>query len=61
MTILMVLAAWVGISVPASLVVGRLLASDPDPELVGMDGPDALFVDPDGADTRVPLLTRAAR
>jgi hypothetical protein len=57
MTIVLLVALWVAVSVPASLVVGYILRASAAPELVGMDGTDAVFVDGDGQYARVPLLT----
>jgi hypothetical protein len=57
MTIVLLVALWVAVSVPASLVVGCILRAGATPELIGMDGSDAVFVDGDGQYARVPLLT----
>lgn len=59
MTLLMLLMAWFLVSVPAAIVVGFVLRSDDRPELVGMDGPSAVFVRSDGRVVRMPLIEAA--
>jgi hypothetical protein len=55
MTVLMVLAAWCALSVPASLLVLLLLRRQAQPELIGMSGSDAVYIDRNGHCVRVPL------
>ena len=59
MMILMVLGVWFGLSIPASIVVGWMLRSGQAMdalELIGMDGPVAVYVDRDGSYVRMSLL-----
>jgi hypothetical protein len=62
MVILMVLGVWFSLSVPAAVVVGWMIRSGAvteSLELVGMDGPFAVFEDGRGGQVRVSLLERA--
>jgi|GEM_PF-5275997 len=56
MAVLIILAVWLLVSVPAALAAGWLLRAGARPELVGMDGIDAVFVEPDGTLRREPLV-----
>ncbi|HEY2812968.1 MAG TPA: hypothetical protein VGJ03_05860 [Acidimicrobiales bacterium] len=57
MTVAMVLAVWLALSVPVAVVVGLVLRDEAVLELVGMDGLDAVFVDAGGHQRREPLVT----
>ena len=46
---------WLVVSVPVSLVTGLLLRSDRR-ELIAVDGPEALYLMPDGTVTKAPVL-----
>ncbi len=59
MVVLIVLGVWLAVSLPVSLLLGLgLRAPARAPELVGMDGADAVFVGVDGV-IRMPLLEPA--
>jgi hypothetical protein len=60
MTVLMLLAAWCALSVPASLLVLLLLRRQTEPELIGMSGSDAVYIDRTGHCVRVPLAEPAS-
>ena len=60
LTIIMILAIWIVLSLPMSVVLGFSFRDEADLELVGMDGDAALFRRADGSLERVPLVDRTA-
>lgn len=55
-TIIVILAIWVLLSLPLSVMLGRAVTPDrAAPELVGMDGDVAVFRRHDGTEFRVSL------
>lgn len=60
LTIAVIFAIWLLLSVPLSLVLGRSMRTGPGaPELIGMDGEAAVFRLADGREHRVFLTERA--
>ena len=59
MTIGVIFAIWVRLSLPMSVILGHSIKRDGEPELVGMDGDIALFRRPDGSVQRVSLTQRS--
>jgi hypothetical protein len=59
LTILVILAIWVVLSVPMSVVLGCSFRADSPLELLGMDGDVAVFRSADGTLERMPLSERA--
>jgi hypothetical protein len=60
LTIIVILAIWVMLSLPLSVVLGCSFQDDRQPELVGMDGDVAVFRGADGTIERISLAARAA-
>lgn len=60
LTIVVILAIWVVLSLPLSVVLGFSFRSDTHPELVGMDGDVAVFRRASGELERVSLGDRAS-
>ena len=60
MTIVVILAIWVLLSLPLSVVLGHSMRAESDPELIGMDGDVALFRGADGLVHRVTLGERTS-
>jgi hypothetical protein len=60
LTITVILAIWVVLSLPLSVVLGFSFQDDPQPELVGMDGDLAVFQAADGTVERISLADRAS-
>lgn len=56
----MILAIWVVLSLPLSVVLGFSIRDDKVVELVGMDGDVAVFRRADGTLERVPLVDRTS-
>lgn len=61
LTITVILAIWLVLSVPLSVVFGLGLRDHRAVELVGMDGPDAVYRRADGTLERMTLGDRATR
>ena len=59
-TAIVILAIWTVLSIPMSVLLGSCLKDANPPELVGMDGPFAVFQSADGAIRRVSLGERTA-
>ena len=57
-TIVVILAVWVLLSLPMSVVLGLSMKSESRPELVGMEGDVAVFRRSNGALQRVSLVER---
>lgn len=58
-TIIVILAIWMLLSVPMSLILGHAMtAESTTPELLGMDGDVAVFRRTDGTELRVSLSER---
>ena len=60
-TIIVILAIWMVLSIPLSVLLGFTLRGDDEsyvPELVGMDGENAVYRLEDGRLQRVPLIDR---
>jgi hypothetical protein len=55
----MILAIWAVLSIPLSVLLGACLRDTAEPELLAMDGGDALFRGADGTVHRVSLLEPA--
>ena len=60
MTIVVIFAMWVLLSLPMSVILGHSIKSDTEPELIGMDGDVALFRRGDGSVQRVSLGERTS-
>jgi hypothetical protein len=60
LTVLVIVAIWVVLSLPLSVVLGASLRDDTRLELVGMDGDVAIFRGANGALERVSLADRAS-
>jgi hypothetical protein len=60
LTIVVILAVWVLLSVPMSIVLGLSMKSQSRPELVGMDGEHAVYRDANGSLQRVSLVEHTA-
>jgi hypothetical protein len=60
LSIYAILAIWILLSLPVSLVLGFSLRDDSRPELVGMDGEVAVFRRTSGLFERVSLTDRAS-
>jgi hypothetical protein len=60
LTIIVILAIWVALSLPLSVVLGISFQNDAQPELVGMDGDVAVFQAADGTVERISLADRAS-
>jgi hypothetical protein len=60
LTIIVILAIWLVLSVPMSVVLGFAMRDDRVVELEGMDGDVAVFRRADGTIERMPLGERAA-
>ena len=61
LTIIVILAIWVLLSLPLSVILGHAMKDDSGPlELVGMDGENAVFRRPNGSFERVALSDRTA-
>ena len=58
LTIVVILAVWVLLSLPMSVVLGLSMKSESRPELVGMEGDVAVFRRSNGALQRVSLVER---
>lgn len=59
LTIVVILAIWVLLSLPMSVILGHSMKSESKPELVGMEGEVAVFRRSDGSVTRVSLAERS--
>lgn len=58
-TIIVILAIWMLLSLPMSVIVGRAMTPErTEPELLGMEGDVAVFRRSDGSVQRVPLGER---
>ena len=57
---LTILAIWVALSLPLSVIVGFSIRDDRVVELVGMDGSSAVYRRADGSLQRMPLVDRTA-
>ena len=60
-TVIVILAIWLVLSLPLSLLLGSCLRHESGDELLGMDGDVAVFRRPDGRLQRVVLGDRAVR
>ena len=60
LTIVVILAIWVVLSVPLSFVLGHSMAGPQESELLGMEGDVAVFRRPDGRIERVSLSQRTS-
>ena len=60
MTIAVILAIWVLLSVPLSVVLGHSMSTPGESELLGMDGDVAIFRRADGRIERVSLSERTS-
>jgi hypothetical protein len=58
MTLVLVVAIWIAVSLPVSLALGLLMRGEPEPELVGIEGDHAVYSLGGKALLRVPLLER---
>jgi len=58
-TVIVILAIWTLLSLPLSVLLGVCLKDTEPPELLGMDGADALMRGADGVVRRVSLLASA--
>jgi hypothetical protein len=54
------LAIWIVLSIPMSILLGSTLRTETPAELVGMDGDNAVYRRADGALERVALIDRTA-
>jgi len=60
LTIAVILAIWVVLSLPLSVVLGHSMSKPAESELLGMDGDLAVFRRADGRIERVSLTARTA-
>jgi len=60
MTIAVILAIWVVLSVPLSVILGHTMCPPEESELLGMDGNVAVFRRADGCIERVSLTARTS-
>ena len=60
LTIAVILAIWVVLSVPLSVVLGHSMCAPEETELLGMDGDVAVFRRADGRIERVSLSARTS-
>jgi hypothetical protein len=60
LTIIVILAIWLVLSIPLSVVLGFSFRDDNTLDLVGMDGDDIVFRRPSGDLERVPMFDRTA-
>jgi ABC-type spermidine/putrescine transport system permease subunit II len=60
LTAVMIIAIWVLLSLPLSVVLGLSFRDDRRVELVGMDGADVVYRRADGTLERVALAARAS-
>ena len=60
LTIVVILAIWVVLSVPLSVVLGHSISTPGESELLGMDGDMAVFRRADGRLERVSLSERTS-
>lgn len=60
LTIVVILAIWVVLSLPLSVVLGHSMSTPGESELLGMDGDVALFRRADGRLERVSLSARTS-
>ena len=60
MTIVVILAIWVLLSVPLSVVLGHSMSTPGESELLGMEGDVAVFRTADGRVERVSLSERTS-
>ena len=60
MTIAAILAIWVVLSVPLSVILGHTMCPPEESELLGMDGNVAVFRRADGCIERVSLTARTS-
>ncbi|MEY2432273.1 MAG: hypothetical protein QOC92_1998 [Acidimicrobiaceae bacterium] len=60
LTIVVILAIWVLLSLPLSVVLGLSMRTDAHRELVGMDGDAAVYRHGDGSLERVSLAAHAS-
>jgi hypothetical protein len=60
MPVLIVIAVWFAVSIPVSVAVAFSLRRRREPELVGMAGSDAVYLQRDGRYVRVPLGVSSA-
>ena len=59
LTIAVILAIWVLLSLPLSVILGHSMKCETEPELLGMEGDLAVFRRGDGTVRRVSLSERA--
>lgn len=60
LTIVVILAIWLVLSAPLSIVLGLTFRDDNSLDLVGMDGDDIVFRRANGDLERVPMFNRTA-
>jgi len=60
LTIVVILAIWVLLSLPLSVILGHSMSTPRESELVGMDGEFAVFRRSDGRLERVSLTARTS-
>ncbi|HEX4820015.1 MAG TPA: hypothetical protein VFV00_07390 [Acidimicrobiales bacterium] len=60
LTIAVILAIWVVLSLPLSVVLGHSMSTPQESELLGMDGDVAVFRRADGRIERVSLTARTS-
>ena len=60
LTIAVILAIWVALSLPLSVVLGHSMSTPQESELLGMDGDVAVFRRADGRIERVSLTARTS-
>jgi hypothetical protein len=60
MTIAVILAIWVVLSVPLSVILGHSMSAPEESELLGMEGDVAVFRRANGCIERVSLTTRTS-
>ena len=60
LTIVVILAIWVVLSLPLSVILGHSMSTPGESELLGMEGDVAVFRTADGRVERVSLTARAS-
>lgn len=59
-TVFVMLSVWLLLSLPLSVVLGAFLHHDTPPELIGMEGDLAVYLNSDGSFHRVSMIDHAA-